>query len=93
MFFFKLNDTGHMFYNCRSITFLNISNWNIANVSNSEGMFKNCISLSIIYNNINNKVKNDKNIFKGNINYTFAHIETHNDDDDHSSSVDISDDD
>ena len=75
-----------MFYNCRSISFLDISNWNITNeVNSSEYMFKNCISLSIIYN-INN-IGDEGNIFDENINNTFVHVHIEPDND--SSDIDL----
>ena len=35
-----------MFYNCNSLTNLNLSNFNTQNVTNMSGMFSNCKSLT-----------------------------------------------
>jgi surface protein len=35
-----------MFYNCDSLTSLNISNWNTSNVTNMASMFDGCSSLT-----------------------------------------------
>ena len=38
----------YMFYNCSSLTSLNLSNFN-AKFTDVEGMFKNCSSLTSLY--------------------------------------------
>ena len=41
----NLTKTDYMFYDCNSLTNLNLSNFNTQNVSNMGGMFQNCESL------------------------------------------------
>jgi len=42
----NLTKTNHMFYNCKSITNLNLSNFNTQNVTNMNNMFAICESLT-----------------------------------------------
>lgn len=44
----NLSITENMFYNCSSLTELNLSNWNVSNVTNMGGMFGRCSSLTTI---------------------------------------------
>ena len=55
-----------MFFNCYSLTSLNLSNFNTNNVKNMSYMFYNCSSLiSLNLSNFNtNNVKNMKYMFK-----------------------------
>ena len=51
---------SYMFYNCKSLTNLNLSNFNTQNVDNMSGMFSDCKSLK--KNNIitkDNKILNE----------------------------------
>ena len=41
-----LTNTNHMFYRCKSLTKLNLSNFNTQNVTNMDSMFDNCESLT-----------------------------------------------
>ena len=41
-----LSNTSNMFQDCSSLSYLDLSNFNAANVINMKGMFSNCISLS-----------------------------------------------
>ena len=41
-----LNSTNFMFYECRSLSSLDLSNFNTQNVTNMEYMFDNCASLA-----------------------------------------------
>ena len=41
----KLTKTNHIFYDCNSLTNLNLSNFNTQNVTNMEYMFAGCKSL------------------------------------------------
>ena len=56
-----------MFYNCFSLTSLNLSNFNTSNVTDMEGMFYGCSSLtSLNLSNFNtSKVTNIYNMFDG----------------------------
>ena len=56
-----------MFYECSSLTSLNLSNFNTNNVTNMSFMFSGCSSLSKIdLSNFNtNKVKDMSDMFKG----------------------------
>jgi len=56
-----------MFYNCSSLTYLNLSNFNTNNVTNMSYMFYNCSSLnSLNLSNFNtNNVKNISCMFYG----------------------------
>ena len=42
----NLTKTNHMFYGCKSLTNLNLSNFNTQNVTNMGGMFDDCNSLT-----------------------------------------------
>ena len=42
----KVTNMKGMFYNCRSLTELNISNWDVSKVTNMKGMFYKCSSLT-----------------------------------------------
>jgi surface protein len=37
-----------MFLNCFALTDINISNWNVGNLGNTEAMFKNCFALKTL---------------------------------------------
>ncbi len=52
---------SYMFYNCSSLTSLDLSNFNTLNVNNMNSMFYNCSSLSSL-NLINFNTNNIKNI-------------------------------
>ena len=41
-----LNSTNFMFFNCKSLSSIDLSNFNIQNVTNMEYMFNGCKSLS-----------------------------------------------
>ena len=41
----NLTKANHMFYECRSLTNLNLSNFNTQNVTDMSGMFYGCKSL------------------------------------------------
>ena len=60
-----LNDIN-MFYNCSSLTSLNLSNFNTNNVTNMSSMFRYCSKLtSLNLSNFNtNNVTNMRNLFK-----------------------------
>ncbi|RHL25417.1 BspA family leucine-rich repeat surface protein [Collinsella sp. AF38-3AC] len=42
-------DTGHLFYNCTKITDVDISNWNLSNVTSLTSMFACCRSLKSVH--------------------------------------------
>ena len=42
---FLIKDCGFMFYNCKNITNIDLSNFNTKNVTNMQGMFAGCKSL------------------------------------------------
>lgn len=42
----KIGDMINMFYNCKSLTFLNVSNFDTSNCRNMNSMFYNCQSLT-----------------------------------------------
>lgn len=42
----EMTDMSEMFYNCKSLTSLDLSHFNTANVTNMSGMFYNCQSLT-----------------------------------------------
>ena len=48
-----------MFYDCDSLTNINLSNFNIQNVSEMDGMFEGCNLL-----NKQNLIRNDKKIME-----------------------------
>ena len=55
-----LTNMSYMFYNCTSLTSLNLSNFNTNNVKDMEGMFFNCSSLtSLNLSNFNTNNVND----------------------------------
>ena len=54
-----LSKTNCMFYNCKSLTNVNLSDFNTQNVSDMRSMFGNCKSLEI-----KNLIVKDKNIMK-----------------------------
>ena len=62
-----LNSCNFMFYDCNSLSSLDLSNFNTQNVTNMGGMFYNCKSLtSLDLSNFNTQnVKNMDNIFNG----------------------------
>ena len=62
-----LNNTNFMFYNCSSLTSLNLSNFNTNNVTNMRSMFFDCSSLtSLNLSNFNtNNVIDMRSMFNG----------------------------
>ncbi len=62
-----LNNTNFMFFNCSSLTSLNLSNFNTNNVTNMNSMFSNCSSLtSLNLSNFNtNNVTDMCRMFSG----------------------------
>ena len=42
------NNMGYMFYNCNSLTTLDVSQWDTSQVTNMENMFQDCQSLTTI---------------------------------------------
>jgi surface protein len=56
-----------LFYNCASLTSLNLSNFDTAQVTWIESMFEGCSSLEYInlIKASENQILNSKNIFKG----------------------------
>ena len=63
----KITNMFQMFYNCSSLTSLDISNWDVSNVTTMESMFYGCSSLE--YLNLSNWVTkvtlNSSNMFRG----------------------------
>ena len=61
----NMTNMSKMFYNCSSLTSLNLSNFNTNNVNNMSYMFYNCSSLtSLNLSNFNtNNVKHMNNMF------------------------------
>ena len=60
-----------MFYNCSSLTSVNLSNFNFSSIINIESFFYNCISLisidlfNISYSSIGNGNLNNEKFFSG----------------------------
>ena len=63
----KVTDMRYMFYNCSSLTKLNLSTFNTINVKDMNGMFTNCISLiDLELNSFNtSNVTDMKEMFSG----------------------------
>ena len=62
IFLKNITKTDFMFYNCKSLTNLNLSNFNTQNVTNMTGMFSECYSLTNLYlSNFN--IQNFTNIY------------------------------
>ena len=47
-----------MFFYCKSLTYLDLSSFNLENLKNSDGMFASCINLTEIIFNNNKLTKN-----------------------------------
>ena len=51
----------YMFYDCKSLTNLNLSNFNTQNITNMIDMFENCISLTNLITKDNKILEEFKN--------------------------------
>ena len=63
----NITSTGFMFYECSSLTYINLSNFNTNNITNMSNMFSGCASLTDInLSNFNtNNVTNMSGMFMG----------------------------
>ena len=63
----KVTNMNEMFYNCSSLTSLDVTNFNTANVTVMGSMFRNCVALTSLYlTNFNTvKVMTMKSMFSG----------------------------
>ena len=58
----KVTDMGYMFFDCENLKELDIKNFNTTNVTNMEGMFSRCSSLTKLKFGINFNTENVTNM-------------------------------